>query len=117
MAISFKTLTQKDRTQSRTLLHESIPITGTLVSGTYNLQSNFLREDNIKAFSHGMFQSVYDYPYASSSANHIFDISAGFSSSHTGSLSASAATNVVSQVAKKVCKCNILELLSVISQR
>ena len=102
MAISFKTLTQKDRTQSRTLLHESIPITGTLVSGTYNLQSNLLREDNIKTFSHGMFQSVYDYPYASSSANHIFDISAGFSSTHTGSLSASAATNTVSQVAKKV---------------
>lgn len=102
MAISFKTLTQKDRTQSRTLLHESIPITGTLVSGTYNLQSNLLREDNIKTFSHGMFQSVYDYPYASSSANHIFDISAGFSSTHTGSLSASAATNTISQVSKKV---------------
>ena len=27
-----------------------------------------------------MFQSVYDYPYLSSSANHIFDLTAGLSS-------------------------------------
>ena len=27
-------------------------------------------EFNIKNYSHGMFQSVYDYPYLSSSANH-----------------------------------------------
>ena len=38
-AISFKTLTQDDVTTSRTLLHESIPITGTLVSGTYETSS------------------------------------------------------------------------------
>ena len=107
-AISFKTLTSEDRTTSRTLLHESIPITGTLVSGTYAEHAGTSRGVNIKTFSHGMFQSVYDYPYASSSANHIFDITAGFST-HTGSqggmygtsggsLSSSAAT----QAAKKV---------------
>tara|TARA_A200000159_G_scaffold31770_1_gene28328 strand:- start:5007 stop:6044 length:1038 start_codon:yes stop_codon:yes gene_type:complete len=92
----FKTLTSADRTQSRTLLHENIPITGTLLSGTYNTDSAG-REVNIKVFSHGMFQSVYDYPYASSSANHILDLSAGFST-NAASLSSSA-TN---QKSKKV---------------
>ena len=76
----FKSLTESDRTSSRTLLHEAIPITGTLVSGTYNIRTDSdtrISEQNIKVFSHGMFQSVYDYPYASSSANHIFDITVG----------------------------------------
>ena len=76
----FKSLTESDRTSSRTLLHEAIPITGTLVSGTYdtNIHSDGEnRGKNIKTFSHGMFQSVYDYPHASSSANHIFDITLG----------------------------------------
>ena len=85
-AISFKTLTQDDITTSRTLLHEAIPITGTLVSGTYATSSHsdgIDREANIKTFSHGMFQSIYDYPYASSSANHIFDLSFGYASGST----------------------------------
>jgi hypothetical protein len=107
MAISFKTLTQTDKTTSRTLLHESIPITGSLISGTYNVDSSG-REVNIKTFSHGMFQSVYDYPYISSSANHIFDITAGFSTASgaaigNSSLSASTvATAATSQLSKKV---------------
>jgi hypothetical protein len=84
----FKPLTSADRTQSRTLLHENIPITGTLVSGTYATNSSG-REVNVKTFSHGMFQSVYDYPYASSSANHILDLSVGFST-NAASLSSSA---------------------------
>jgi len=72
-----------DITNTRTFLHEVLPITGAIVSGTYN-------DENIKNYSHGMFQSVYDYPYLSSSANHIFDISMGYdensphsASSHT----------------------------------
>lgn len=69
MATTYKEFTADDITNTRTLLHESIPITGTLVSGTYS-------DNNIKNFSHGRFQSVYDYPYLSSSANHIFDITA-----------------------------------------
>ena len=61
-----------DVTTTRTLLHEAIPVTGTIInSGTYD-------NNNIKNFTHGMFQSVYDYPYLSSSANHIFDISVGY---------------------------------------
>lgn len=77
MASTFKDIKPSDRVSTRTLLHEAIPITGTIVSGTYG---TFPNDDNIKNFSHGMFQSVYDYPYLSSSANHIFDITCGYSS-------------------------------------
>ena len=72
MATTFKTLNAKDVISTRNLLHEAIPITGQIVSGTY-------ADNNIKNYSHGIFQSVYDYPYLSSSANHIFDLSAGYS--------------------------------------
>tara|TARA_Y100000114_G_C11759684_1_gene328851 strand:+ start:233 stop:1342 length:1110 start_codon:yes stop_codon:yes gene_type:complete len=77
MAISFKTLTQNDKTTSRTLLHEAIPISGDLISETYPKDANN-RGTNIKTFSHGMFQSVYDYPYVNSSANHLFDVTWGY---------------------------------------
>jgi len=73
MATTFKTLRSKDVVSTRTMLHEAIPMTGTIVSGTYN-------DLNIKNYSHGIFQSVFDYPYLSSSANHIFDMSAGYAS-------------------------------------
>lgn len=73
MASSFKTLLSSDVVQTRTLLNEAIPITGTIASGTYS-------DNNIKTYSHNMFESVYDYPYASSSANHIFDLAFGYTS-------------------------------------
>ena len=73
---AYKVLGANDKVTTRTLLHEAIPITGTIVSGTYG---TFPNDDNVKNFSHGMFQSVYDYPYLSSSANHIFDITVGVS--------------------------------------
>lgn len=82
----FKPLSADDRVSTKTLLHEAIPITGTIVSGTY-------AGGNIQNFTHGMFQSVYDYPYLSSSANHIFDITFG-----TADTSVLAVTN---QIAKK----------------
>jgi len=78
MATTFKTLLNNDITSTRTLLHEAIPITGTIVSGTYVETST--STSNIKNYGHGMFQSVYDYPYLSSSANHIFDITVGYAS-------------------------------------
>ena len=98
MASFYKTLNHKnDIVSTRTLLHEAIPLTGTIVSGTYS-------DNNIKHYTHGMFQSVYDYPYLSSSANHIFDITVGVS---TGSaLYASVATqktkkkNIYNQMAQ-----------------
>ena len=76
MATSFKTLQASDIQQARTKLHEAIPLTGTIVSGTYLLAN---QSTNVKNYTHGMFQSVYDYPYLSSSANHIFDITLGVS--------------------------------------
>ena len=96
MATTFKTITANDVTNSRTLLHEAIPLTGTIASGTYN-------DDNVKTFSHGMFQSVYDYPYLSSSANHIFDITHGYSSdsalSGTGQTQNAKKINIYNQMA------------------
>ena len=72
MATIFKTISGDNITSTRTLLHENVPVTGTIVSGsTYD-------DENIKNYSHGMFQSVYDYPYLSSSANHLFDLSCGY---------------------------------------
>jgi hypothetical protein len=70
MASIYKTIRSEDIASTRTVLHEAIPLTGTIVSGTYG-------DNNIKNYAHGMFQSVYDYPYLSSSANHIFDITLG----------------------------------------
>ena len=72
-----------DVTTTRTLLHEAIPITGSIVSGTYS-------DNNIKNYTHGQFQSVYDYPYLSSSANHIFDLTIGYD--NTSFLSSSSNT-------------------------
>ena len=98
MATSFKDIDlTKDIISTKTLLHESIPITGAIVSGTYG-------ERNIKNFSHGMFQSVYDYPYLSSSANHIFDVTMGFSANSAMSASANAQNgkkiNIYNQMAQ-----------------
>ena len=94
----FKSFAESDRTSSRTLLHEAIPITGSLVSGTY------VANENIKTFSHAMFNSVYDYPYLSSSANHIFDVSYGFSTSSGWNIASSSYTakklNMYNQMAQ-----------------
>lgn len=68
--MTFKPLNENDTVNTRTLLHEAIPLTGAIVSGTYGV-------NNVKTYSHGMFESVYDYPYLSSSANHIFDLTSG----------------------------------------
>jgi hypothetical protein len=98
MATTFKQFLNNDVTTTRTLLHESIPITGSIVSGTYN-EGNSTTETNIKNYSHGLFQSVYDYPYLSSSANHIFDLTVGISTAAT-SMSGTSATHV--QIPDKV---------------
>ena len=102
MATTFKTLTNNDITSTRTLLHEAIPITGSIVSGTYNGGGNIDlgSEENIKTYSHGMFESVYDYPYLSSSANHIFDMTMGYSTESIAGNSLSSSTNT--QNSKKV---------------
>jgi len=94
MATTFKTLGSKDVVTTRSLLHEAIPITGSIVSGTYSEANDAV---NVKDYSHGMFQSVYDYPYLSSSANHIFDLTIGYSSN-----SPLSGTSAVTQQSKKI---------------
>ena len=83
MATTFKTFSSNDVISTKTLLHEAVPITGAICSGTYS-------DLNVKNFSHGMFQSVYDYPYLSSSSNHLFDIAVGYSPHSRLSSSANA---------------------------
>ena len=95
MATTFKNFLNSDLTNTRTLLHEAIPMTGSILSGTYITNT----ETNIKNFGHGMFQSVYDYPYLSSSANHIVDITVGMSASSPVS---SSDSSQVTQQAKKI---------------
>jgi len=98
MANFYKSLNQtNDIVNTRTLLHEAIPLTGTIVSGTYGVE-------NIKNYSHGMFQSVYDYPYLSSSANHVFDITVGYANNSALSASTNAQNskklNIYNQMAQ-----------------
>ena len=95
MATTFKTLVlDKDIAITRTLLNEAIPLTGSIVSGTY-------ADNNIKNYAHGMFQSVYDYPYLSSSANHIFDLTVGYSIENSGSYTQNAKKmNIYNQMAQ-----------------
>jgi len=95
MATVFKTLLNSDIASTKTLLNEAIPITGTIVSGTYN-------DENIRYGDGFLFESVYDYPYQSSSANHIFDITYGYSSTLSSSLNPENAQklNIYSQMAQ-----------------
>jgi hypothetical protein len=105
MATTYKNLLSSDLANTRTLLHEAIPITGSIVSGTYGDTGTALgSEPHIKTYSHGMFESVYDYPYLSSSANQIFDVTVGYAS--TSPVSASSNTqnskkiNIYNQMAQ-----------------
>ena len=100
MARTFKALHGDDVVNTRTLLHEAIPITGTISSGTYielGEHAGSGTDLNVKTFSHGMFESVYDYPFLSSSANHIYDLTFGLSSEQSQS-----APNEHTQQAKKL---------------
>ena len=94
MATTYKTFSNNDIVSTKTLLNEAIPLTGTVISGTYMEGTS---EVNIKNYAHGMFQSIYDYPYLSSSANHIFDITMGFSAN-----SDLSSSSPVTQQAKKI---------------
>ena len=87
-----------DITTTKTALHEAIPITGSIVSGTYS-------DNNIKNYTHGQFQTVYDYPYLSSSANKLLDITIGYHASSP----LSASTSV--QNAKKINMYNEMSLV------
>jgi hypothetical protein len=77
--MTFKPLNENDTVNTRTLLHEAIPLTGSIISGSYHDGGTPREPTNLKSYSHGMFQTVYDYAYLSSSANHVFDITCGVS--------------------------------------
>ena len=94
MATTFKALTNNDLVNSKTLLHEHIPITGSILSGTYGI---YKAERNVRTYSHGMFTSIYDYPHLSSSSNHLFDITVGLSAN-----SALSASSGRTQLKKKI---------------
>lgn len=78
--MTFKPLNENDTVNTRTLLHEAIPLTGSIISGSYIDTAVPPNPTNLKSYSHGMFQTVYDYNYLSSSANHVFDVTCGISS-------------------------------------
>lgn len=78
MSTAYKTFLSDDVVNTRSLLHEGIPITGSLVSGSsYSDTQALACPRNVKQYTHKMYESVYDYPYLSSSANHLFDITWG----------------------------------------
>lgn len=81
MSTTYKTFLDDDIVTSRALLHENIPITGTVLFGA------FYDEEQIKTYNHGIFYSVFDYPHTSSAANHLFDMTAGLTVGSPGSSS------------------------------
>jgi hypothetical protein len=84
MANIYKNIPQNRIVKVQNIVNESIPITGTILSGTYS-------DNNVKYYAHRMFQSVYDYPYLSASSNKLMDISCGYSS--VSALSSSSNTD------------------------
>jgi hypothetical protein len=106
MATFYKPLGAKDITTNKEVLCEAVPITGTIVSGTY------INDQNIKNYAHNkeMFQAVFDYPYLSSSANHIFDLAVGFSPE--SSLSGATIGGVVNTDDKQSRKINMYNQMS-----
>tara|TARA_R110002012_G_scaffold321227_1_gene548239 strand:- start:292 stop:1425 length:1134 start_codon:yes stop_codon:yes gene_type:complete len=81
-----------DQTQQKTILHEQIPITGSIVAGTYG---TFPSESNVRYYTSGDYILVADYPIASSSANNLFTIAVGQSDD------VNANAKAISQLAKK----------------
>jgi len=77
MPSNFKYITNDKFTRTTQPLYESIPLSGSIISGTVGAST--YADTNIKNYSHGRFQSVFDYPILSSSANQIVDISVGYS--------------------------------------
>ena len=75
MATTFKTLTANDIVNTRTLLHEAIPLTGTILSGTYS-------DNNIKTYTlRGAYPtevSTIDLNYATNDEVESFTVTFGY---------------------------------------
>lgn len=74
MADSFKKLTANDVAYTKSLVHETVRIDGDIVWSSF---PTYPANSNKKDYSHGMFQSVFDYDFTNSSANQIFDLTIG----------------------------------------
>ena len=95
--INLTEIGQDQITTTTTLLHEVIPMTGTILSGVYG-------DTNIQNYAHKMFQSIYDYAYLSSSANHILDLTMGYDETstyyNTANIANTKKTNMYNQFAQ-----------------
>jgi len=97
----FKSLDPKKVINSVEVLNEQIPITGSIIAGTYG---TFPNEENVKYFASTQDHvDVYDYPHASSSANFLFSMTAGYASaaSPTAHASASQKNNIYRQFSQQ----------------
>lgn len=101
----FKTLGPNDTGNSKASLHEQIPITGSIIGNHLtDTYGTFPSESNVKYFTTGDHIDVYDYPYASSSANFMFSMTAGYSSNVTAHIANNEATtknNIYRQFAQQ----------------
>ena len=80
MSQVYKNLGSSDTVSSTTNLHEQIPITGSLLAPVNNAavyDGTFPSESNVKYLPNHDHIDLYDYPFASSSANFLFSMSAG----------------------------------------
>ena len=57
MATTYKTFLNNDIVSNRTLLHEAIPITGSILSGTYIGAA--ASEENVKTYSHSILIKTF----------------------------------------------------------
>jgi len=97
----FKSLDPKKVINSVEVLNEQIPITGSIIAGTYG---TFPNEENVKYFASTQDHvDVYDYPHASSSANFLFSMTAGYAAaaSPTAHASASQKNNIYRQFSQQ----------------
>lgn len=95
MPSNFKLITSDKFTKVTSPIYEVIPVSGSLVSGT--VAGSTYTDLNIKNYAHGRFQSVFDYPYLSSSANQLVDITVGYA--NNSPMSSAAATENAYKIA------------------
>lgn len=79
MPSNFKYITSDKFSSLTTPVYEAISLSGSIISGT--VAGSTYTDLNIKNYSHQRWQSVYDYPYLSSTANHVVDIHVGYANS------------------------------------
>ena len=77
MATKFST--KIETTNTKDFVFETVAITGSVVSGTYP-DIGFggtVSNSNLKNATSGLYQTIFDYPHLSQSANQLFDITFG----------------------------------------